>query len=131
MARKRQLNPRAAGDYDKRLGELVRLRRKELGMSQSDLGAALGVSFQQIQKQERGVNRISAATLQKIAIALKAPLSFFQPSDEAGQAEVNTLLFKNAGLSLRLLRAYRSLPDAVGRHFVSAMEATAEALASQ
>ena len=102
MARKRQLNPRAAGDYDKRLGELVRLRRKELGMSQSDLGAALGVSFQQIQKQERGVNRISAATLQKIAIALKAPLSFFQPSDEAGQAEVNTLLFKNAGLSLRL-----------------------------
>lgn len=131
MARKRQLNPRAAGDYDKRLGELVRLRRKELGMSQSDLGAALGVSFQQIQKQERGVNRISAATLQKIAIALKAPLSFFQPSEEAGQAEVNTLLFKDASFSLRLLRAYTKLPTEVGRHFVSAMEATAAALASQ
>ena len=67
MARKRQLNPRAAGDYDKRLGELVRLRRKELGMSQSDLGAALGVSFQQIQKQERGVNR------QLTAMALPLP----------------------------------------------------------
>ena len=131
MAMKRQLNPRAAGDPDKKLGELVRLRRKELGMSQSQLGDKLGLSFQQIQKNEKGVNRITVTRLQEIAAALDTPVSFFQPSDEAGQAEVNTLLFKNAGLSLRLLRAYRSLPDAVGRHFVSAMEATAAALASQ
>jgi transcriptional regulator with XRE-family HTH domain len=53
------------------------MRRKMLSMSQTELGAALGVTFQQVQKYENGTNRISASRLQQIAHALQAPVSFF------------------------------------------------------
>ena len=62
---------------DTRFGHRMRERRMALGMSQTELGAALGVTFQQIQKYERGVNRVSAGTLQKLAITLRVPISYF------------------------------------------------------
>ncbi|MBN9034891.1 MAG: helix-turn-helix transcriptional regulator [Rhizobiales bacterium] len=59
------------------MGRRLRARRQSLGMSQRKLGELLGVSFQQIQKYERGTNRIAVTTLVRAAAALSAPMSFF------------------------------------------------------
>ncbi len=59
------------------VGKKIRLKRKILGMSQKTLGDALGVSFQQIQKYEKGLNRVSAGRLKEISDILKVPVSFF------------------------------------------------------
>jgi transcriptional regulator with XRE-family HTH domain len=62
---------------DKLVGKRVCMRRKVLSMSQTDLGNALGVTFQQVQKYENGTNRIGVSRLQKIAHTLRVPISFF------------------------------------------------------
>src|SRR4030095_10119092 len=62
---------------DIRFGHRMRERRMLLGLSQTELGVALGVTFQQIQKYERGVNRVSAGTLQELAATLRVPLTYF------------------------------------------------------
>lgn len=62
---------------DVHVGGRVRLRRTLLGMSQEELGEALGVTFQQVQKYERGSNRISASRLFQISKILDAPITFF------------------------------------------------------
>jgi transcriptional regulator with XRE-family HTH domain len=61
---------------DRHVGSRVRMRRMMLGMSQERLGQALGLTFQQIQKYEKGTNRIGASRLQQIADTLKVPVSF-------------------------------------------------------
>jgi transcriptional regulator with XRE-family HTH domain len=72
MASKKQPNP-----IDIHVGSRVRLRRMMLGMSQEKLGENLGITFQQIQKYEKGTNRIGASRLQHIARVLAVPVSFF------------------------------------------------------
>ncbi len=62
---------------DVHVGGRVRLRRTLLGMSQTDIGKALGVTFQQIQKNERGFNRIGASRLYQLSHVLDVPLSYF------------------------------------------------------
>ncbi|MFD0917410.1 helix-turn-helix domain-containing protein [Pseudahrensia aquimaris] len=62
---------------DTHVGSRVRLRRTMMGMSQEKLGEALGITFQQIQKYEKGTNRIGASRMQQISAALKVPVSFF------------------------------------------------------
>lgn len=62
---------------DIHVGARVRLRRTMLGLSQEKLGESLGVTFQQVQKYEKGSNRIGASRLQKLSEILKAPISFF------------------------------------------------------
>jgi transcriptional regulator with XRE-family HTH domain len=62
---------------DQYVGARIRIQRIELGMSQVTLAQAIGVTFQQVQKYEKGANRISASRLQQIAAALQAPVSFF------------------------------------------------------
>ena len=62
---------------DKHVGARVRMRRMMLGMSQEKLGNALGLTFQQVQKYEKGSNRIGASRLQHIAQILQVPVSFF------------------------------------------------------
>lgn len=62
---------------DSYIGTRVRMRRLMLNMSQENLSARLGVTFQQIQKYEKGTNRISAGRLLELAIALRVPVSFF------------------------------------------------------
>src|SRR5918999_445345 len=62
---------------DKHVGSRVRMRRMMLGMSQEKLGDALGLTFQQIQKYEKGTNRIGASRLQQIAHFLQVPVAFF------------------------------------------------------
>lgn len=62
---------------DKHVGSRVRMRRMMLSMSQEKLGDALGLTFQQVQKYEKGTNRIGASRLQQIAASLQVPVSFF------------------------------------------------------
>src|ERR1700751_882143 len=68
---------KAPNPVDKYVGSRVRMRRVLLGMSQEKLGEALGLTFQQIQKYEKGTNRVSASRLQQISKTLKVPPSFF------------------------------------------------------
>jgi len=68
---------RAANAIDKKLGQRVRTRRLEIGMSQESLADLLGVTFQQVQKYEKGVNRIAASRLHDIAAALGLPVAKF------------------------------------------------------
>ena len=119
-------NQRSTGKYDLELGKRVRLRRVELGISQSDLAAKLGVSFQQVQKYEKGVNRVGASRLQQLATALDVPVTFFYESQTREAKEVDSLLFIDSSFSLRLLRAYASVKSqAVQRQFVSLIESIA------
>jgi transcriptional regulator with XRE-family HTH domain len=64
-------------EMDKHIGNLVRVQRIAAGFSQTDLAGHLGLTFQQVQKYEKGVNRISAGRLQVIARVLEVPLSMF------------------------------------------------------
>jgi len=118
-------NRRAAGKPDVELGKRIRLRRVEQKISQDKLGKELGVSFQQVQKYEKGVNRVGAARLQQIATALDVPVTFFYDGDGKTR-EVESLLFLDSSFSLRLLRAYSKIKDqTVQRGFVSLMEGIA------
>lgn len=62
---------------DRHVGSRVRMRRMLIGMSQEKLGGALGLTFQQVQKYEKGSNRIGASRLQQIAGVLGVPVAFF------------------------------------------------------
>src|SRR5215472_11855930 len=68
---------KAPSPIDKHVGSRVRMRRILLAMSQEKLAAALGLSFQQVQKYERGANRIGAGRLQQISHILQVPVEFF------------------------------------------------------
>jgi transcriptional regulator with XRE-family HTH domain len=121
-----EFKPRSSGKPEIEMGKKIRLRRVEQRLSQSDLGEKLGVSFQQVQKYEKGVNRVGASRLQQIATALDIPVTFFFDSDGKTK-EVESLLFLDSAFSLRLLRAYSKIQDqAVQRHMVSLMEAIAD-----
>jgi transcriptional regulator with XRE-family HTH domain len=75
---------RESHPVDHHLGARVRLARAERGISQTALGESIGVTFQQIQKSERGTNRISASKLLRIAKALEKDISFFFNDVEEG-----------------------------------------------
>ena len=70
-------NKKKPNPVDIHVGARVRLRRTMLGMSQERLGDSLGITFQQIQKYEKGANRIGASRLQKICEVMGVPVSFF------------------------------------------------------
>ena len=84
--------PRAvANDIDRHIGQRIRERRRALGMSQDTLAGALGVTFQQVQKYERGFNRVGASTLYEIARTLNVAVGDFydglpSTTDEAAKA---------------------------------------------
>jgi transcriptional regulator with XRE-family HTH domain len=121
------MKQRSAGKPDIEMGKKIRLRRVEQRISQSDLGEKLGVSFQQVQKYEKGVNRVGASRLQQIATALDVPVTFFYGECDGNTREVESLLFLDSAFSLRLLRAYSNIGNqAVRRQMVSLMEAVAE-----
>jgi transcriptional regulator with XRE-family HTH domain len=68
---------KAPNPTDKHVGSRVRMRRMMLSMSQEKLGDALGLTFQQVQKYEKGTNRIGASRLQQISYILQVPVAFF------------------------------------------------------
>jgi transcriptional regulator with XRE-family HTH domain len=106
---------------DKHVGSRLRMRRLMVGMSQGRLGEALDVTFQQIQKYEKGANRIGASRLQQLARVLEVPPAFFfegAPSFEADKpafaepgasAYVVDFLSTNEGLQLN--RAFVRIRD--------------------
>ena len=95
MPRRKQKNTkRNATSVDVLLGKKIRARRMEMGVTQSDLAGALGVSFQQIQKYERGVNRIGAGRLHQIAAKLEIDVSYFM-SDIDGKISPTISRFAN------------------------------------
>src|SRR5579859_1532074 len=71
------LAKKAPNPTDKHVGSRVRMRRMMLGMSQEKLGDSLGLTFQQVQKYEKGTNRIGASRLQQISHILQVPVAFF------------------------------------------------------
>jgi transcriptional regulator with XRE-family HTH domain len=113
---------------DSYVGQRLKLRRTMLGLSQERLGDAVGVSFQMIQKYERGDCRVGASRLMKIAQTLQVPVSWF--FEGQGQPVLSTggenLLSEDRVIldddvfqrkeTLDLLRAYYALPDAVRKH---------------
>ncbi len=83
-------NKKKPNPIDIHVGSRVRLRRNMLGMSQEKLGEKLGITFQQVQKYEKGTNRVGASRLQAIASILEAPVSFFfddAPGQNSGQPQ--------------------------------------------
>lgn len=87
--------PRSPNPVDIHVGARVRLRRKILKMSQEKLGEQLGVTFQQVQKYERGANRVGASRLWKISEVLDVPVSFFYDglsTEYGGQSDSPALM---------------------------------------
>jgi transcriptional regulator with XRE-family HTH domain len=124
---------------DRHVGSRVRMRRMLAGLSQEKLGTALGITFQQIQKYEKGTNRIGASRLQQISRALGVPVSYFfedapggvDGADGSGFAEsggnyVSDLLATSDGL--QLTKAFLRIRDAkVRRRLVELVVALAAA----
>lgn len=122
---------------DKHVGSRVRMRRMMISMSQEKLGENLGITFQQIQKYEKGTNRIGASRMQNISNVLGVPVSFFFDgapnsgpvgtagfSEEASPAYLSDFLSTSDGIALT--RAFLKIPDAkVRRRIVDLVEALA------
>ena len=109
---------KSASDVDRHVGSRVRLQRQILGLTQSALAERLGVSFQQVQKYEKGANRIGASRLQQIAQALRVPISSFYEGapnsdgtpagDESSSTEVMARLLSHQE-GLRLMSAFSTI----------------------
>jgi transcriptional regulator with XRE-family HTH domain len=96
---------KSTGPVDKLIGTRIRLQRTAIGMSQEKLGDILGITFQQIQKYEKGTNRVGAARLQAIADALGVPVSFFFEQRSGGDSSdapsgIQDLLTSKEGIEL-------------------------------
>jgi transcriptional regulator with XRE-family HTH domain len=129
--RKKSPNP-----IDKHVGSRVRMRRMMLGMSQEKLGDGLGLTFQQVQKYEKGTNRIGASRLQQISNVLQVPVAFFfegvpvssgNSEADAVLTDVNQFLTNSDGLAL--VRAFSQIKNPkVRRRIAELAEEIAEAL---
>ena len=80
------MSTKAPNPVDKYVGSRVRMRRIMLGMSQEKLGEALGLTFQQVQKYEKGTNRVGASRIQQISEILQVPVSFLFEGGPSGTA---------------------------------------------
>ena len=104
------------------IGARVRLRRKDLGLSQQKLAAALGITFQQIQKYEKGTNRIGAGRLMEIAGSLGVPITYFfegigRAADETIQTAIDVATLSKPG-AIDLLSNFDKIDDPVLRKAV-------------
>jgi transcriptional regulator with XRE-family HTH domain len=116
-------NKKKPNPIDIHVGSRIRLRRNMLGMSQEKLGENLGITFQQIQKYEKGTNRVGASRLQAIASILSVPVAFFfedAPGEETGSgnrgfAEDSSMAFAiefcGSPEGLQLNRAFVKIGD--------------------
>src|SRR5437773_5878356 len=124
MERKSRTKAPDARDVD--VGRRIRAQRLVCRMSQTELANALGVTFQQVQKYEKGVNRVGAGRLAKIADTLTVPVSFFfdgatGPRVAAGNVNEALGLIRTAG-ALRLVRAFEHMPAEARGHFLALVE---------
>ena len=108
---------------DVHVGSRVRLRRTLLGLNQTQLGEQLGITYQQVQKYEQGVNRISASRLYKLTQILDTPLAFFfedvpletdgAVTQKANSGALGGILLKRE--TLEFVRAYYRIGDPAAR----------------
>ena len=104
------MTPRSrAEDIDRHVGARMRERRMMLGLSQQELAALIGVTYQQAHKYEKGINRIAAGRLSTIAQALGVEVSYFFENAEADQASVAPS--PQQRLLLELARSFVALPS--------------------
>ncbi len=121
------MNKKTPNPIDIFVGSRVRLRRLMVGMSQEALADRLGVTFQQVQKYEKGTNRISASRLQAISDVFRVPPSFFFQDDENAASttgahdtgDVSTFVSSKEGLDLN--RAFLKIEDAGVRKSIIAL----------
>ena len=123
---------KTANATDKHVGRRVRARRLIIGWTQEKLGDALGLTFQQVQKYEKGTNRIGSSRLVQIAQALGAPVAhFFEGLDEqtkprGGADEINLINdFIATREGIRLARAFRNLSATARAPIVDLVETLA------
>jgi transcriptional regulator with XRE-family HTH domain len=104
------------------IGARMRLRRKTLGMSQGTLADKIGVSFQQVQKYERGANRVSGSTLVAVAGALDTSVGWLVGED-GSIADVADDLVQALSITgaVELLEAYAAIPRASARAALTAL----------
>src|ERR1700746_3421952 len=112
---------KAPNPVDKYVGSRVRMRRIMLGMSQEKLGEALGLTFQQVQKYEKGTNRVGGSRLQQISEILQVPVSFLFEGGPGGMIGSNGLseapspayvsYFLATSEGLALTRAFTRIAD--------------------
>lgn len=122
---------KAPNPIDKHVGARVRMRRMMLSMSQEKMGDAVGLTFQQIQKYEKGTNRIGASRLQQFANVLQVPVAFFfegapNPTNAPDFAGVELPTLNNQ--ELKLVLGFQKITDPDMR---SALVAMTEALAQR
>jgi transcriptional regulator with XRE-family HTH domain len=117
MSRRGALDP-----VDKYVGSRVRMRRLMLGMSQEKLAHGIGLTFQQVQKYEKGTNRMGSSRLQQIANVLQVPVTFFfegspSPSSRSGGVTQHALVadFLATADGLALVHAFMRISSTVLR----------------
>ena len=101
---------RRAGSEDVEIGRKIRALRLQRGLSQTSLAVGIGLTFQQVQKYEKGTNRVSAGRLQKIADMLDTPVTFFYggmgTAGKKHEKQTDGLAFLQTKGAMRLIRAY-------------------------
>src|SRR4051812_27936522 len=116
---------RRATAEDVAIGQKLRALRLDQGLSQGDLAGEIGVTFQQLQKYEKGANRVSAGRLMRIAAALHVPVTAFYGGSQARASDRGFECLRSAG-AVRLVRAYAGIAERAPK---AALVALAEALA--
>ncbi|HXL68562.1 MAG TPA: helix-turn-helix transcriptional regulator [Xanthobacteraceae bacterium] len=107
-----QAKTKMVSSQDIEVGRRIRARRMERGVSQTKLGDRIGVTFQQIQKYEKGSNRVAAGRLQRIAEVLDVPISYFFGVHDTGRSNTGRILrFLDRADALRLIQAYSLVRD--------------------
>lgn len=115
-------NKKKPNPIDIHVGSRIRLRRNMLGLSQEKLGENLGITFQQIQKYEKGTNRVGASRLQAISSILSVPVAFFfenvpeqnnQPSNSFAEENETTYVvdFLHTSEGVQLTRYFTKISD--------------------
>ncbi len=103
---------RSSTAADREIGRRLKIRRLDLGISQTAVADALGLTFQQVQKYEKGTNRISARRLQRLAEILDIPIAYFYDEKLAGTKKHQTAFaLLDTAYSLRLMRAFTRIKD--------------------
>jgi transcriptional regulator with XRE-family HTH domain len=123
---KKKSGPKSPEPKDIEIGRLIRAQRLLCGFSQTDLAKAIGVTFQQLQKYEKGVNRVGSGRLYRIADKLKVPITFFfegtaGPKKVADNINKGLEFVRTAG-TLRLLRAFEKMDRRAQEHFLALIE---------
>jgi len=101
---------------DAEIGRRIRTRRLQFGISQSKLANNLGITFQQVQKYEKGTNRVTAGRLQRIADTLDVPVAFFFDDTKAGKkrtpgVESSLFSYLQSGSAIRMVIAFYEIKN--------------------